>query len=66
MEGYEDFTNNPDSALSEAYSLFSRNIKSCRILLFSRNRLASLLERDLQKHNSFSTNYSSPATGKNS
>ena len=47
MEGSEGFLNNPDSALSEAYSLFSRN-KILRDSLILQKQAASILERDLR------------------
>ncbi len=47
MEGSEGFLNNPYSALSEAYSLFSRN-KILRDSLILQKQAASILERDLR------------------
>ena len=47
MEGSEGFLNNPDSSLSEAYSLFSKN-KILRDSLILQKQAASILERDLR------------------
>ncbi|MGA9188092.1 MAG: VWA domain-containing protein [Methanosarcina sp.] len=47
MEGSEGFLNNPDSSLSEAYSLFSKN-KVLRDSLIFQKQAASILERDLR------------------
>lgn len=47
MEGSEGFLNNPDSSLSEAYSLFSKN-KVLRDSLILQKQAASILERDLR------------------
>jgi uncharacterized protein with von Willebrand factor type A (vWA) domain len=52
MEGYEYFPNNPGSASSEAYSLFSGNKvsgnKGFRDSLILQNQTAAVLERDLR------------------
>jgi uncharacterized protein with von Willebrand factor type A (vWA) domain len=47
MEGSEGFLNNPDSSLSEAYSLFSKN-NILRNSLILQKQAASILERDLR------------------
>ncbi len=47
MEGSEGFLNNPDSSLSEAYSLFSKN-KVLRDSLILQKQAASILERDFR------------------
>ncbi len=64
MEGSEDFPNNPDSASSEAYSLFSGNKvsgnKGLRDSLILQNQTATVLERDLRSTIAFPRNIPRP------